>query len=173
MAVVNLLSYLAVFRSLPAREIRVIMTDAAAHLLPPSTVALFCDGVFVNERPSTENRPGHVELARWSDLFVVLPATANLLGLAAHGICPDLLTTTILASPRPVVFCPNMNDLMWRKRAVHRNIQLLKEEGHIVVEPSPMMAYETASGEMRKNWVLPSPDQLLDMLPKIRQQPES
>src|SRR3712207_1238123 len=106
-AILGLPSYLATLRAELAVEIRVIMTGAAASMLPPSTVALLCDGVFAGGEPALEKRPGHVELAAWCDLFVVLPATANVLGQAAGGLAPDLLTTTILASPRPVVFCPN------------------------------------------------------------------
>ncbi|MDX5895308.1 flavoprotein [Rubrobacter radiotolerans] len=163
-AVVNLISYLTIFRDRLTREIKVIMTDAAASMLPPSTVALFCDGVFLDKRSSPERRPGHVDLARWCDLFVVLPATANVLGLTAHGVAPNLLTNAVLASPRPVVFCPNMNDVMWRKKVVQRNIELLREEGHVVVEPILASAYEATSGETRRSWVLPDPNQLVDHL---------
>jgi phosphopantothenoylcysteine synthetase/decarboxylase len=163
-AVLGLQSYLAAFKALVAREVRVIMTDAAAGLLPPSTVALFCDGVFIDERPALQRRPGHVELARWCDAFVAIPATVNLLGQAAHGLAPNLLTSTILASPVPVIFFPNANDLMWRKRAVHRNVEILREDGHVVVDPVLTRAYEVASGQMRDNWVLPSPEQVVALV---------
>jgi len=79
------------------------MTSQAARMLPPSTVALICDGVFVDQEPTAEKRPGHIELARWGEMFVILPASAKVIGQAANGLGANLLTT-ILASPRPVVF---------------------------------------------------------------------
>ena len=64
-AVLNVPSYLATLRAELAREVRVIMTAAAASMLPPSTVALVCDAVFLDQEPTVEKRPGHIELARW------------------------------------------------------------------------------------------------------------
>lgn len=160
----NLLSYLVILRASLAREVRVIMTPAAHAMLPASTVALVCDGVFVDGSPTLEKKPGHVELARWSDMFLVLPASANLLGQAANGIAPNLLTTAILASIRPVIFCPNVNDAMWSKKAVQRNVQTLREDGHVVVEPELALVYEVDSGDMRESWVIPDPERLLERL---------
>jgi phosphopantothenoylcysteine synthetase/decarboxylase len=60
--------------------------------------------VFVDQEPTAEKRPGHIELARWGEMFVILPASAKVIGQAANGLGANLLTTTILASPRPVVF---------------------------------------------------------------------
>ena len=79
-AVLNIPSYLATLRAELAREVRVIMTAAAASMMPPSTVALVCDAVFLDQEPTVEKRPGHIELARWCEMFVVLPATANVIG---------------------------------------------------------------------------------------------
>lgn len=160
-AIFNLLSYLVVLRADLAQEIRVIMTPAAHAMLPGPTVALVCDGVFVDAPLTLEKKPGHVELADWSDLFLVLPASANLLGQAANGMAPNLLSTTILASPRPVIFCPNVHDVMWDKKAVQRNVRTLKEDGHLVVEPERAMVHEVDTGEMRESWALPEPELLV------------
>ena len=118
----------------------------------------------MDEARSLEKRPGHIELARWSDLFLVLPASANVLGQAANGTAPNLLTTTILASTRPVVFCPNVNDVMWRKEAVRRNVETLREDGHVVFEPELALVYEVESGEMQESWAIPDPEQLVKRL---------
>ena len=163
-AVFNLLSYHIILRATLAREIRVIMTPAANAMLPASTVAFACDGIFVDGPPTVDKRPGHVELASWSDIFLVLPASANLLGQAANGIAPNLLSTTILASPRPVIFCPNVHDAMWSKRAVQRNVRTLREDGHIVMEPERARVYEVDSGEMRESWAVPEPELLVQRL---------
>ncbi|MDQ3863289.1 MAG: Mersacidin decarboxylase [Actinomycetota bacterium] len=170
MAVLNLPSYLATLRAELAEEVRVIMTTAAASIMPPSTVALICDGVFLDEQPTLEKRPGHIELARWCELFVVLPATANVIGQVANGLGPNLLTTTILASPKPVVLYPNVNDVMWNKSAVQRNVETLREDGHIVIEPEVATAYEVDSGETRESLVIPEPTQMVEQLREIHRQ---
>jgi phosphopantothenoylcysteine synthetase/decarboxylase len=166
-AVLNLPAYLAVLRADLAGEVRVIMTSQAARMLPPSTVALICDGVFLDQEPGLERRPGHIELARWSEMFVILPATANVIGQAANGLATNLLTTTILASPRPVIFCPNVHPSMWNKAAVKRNVETLREDGHTVIEPEVAVAYEVDSGEMRESLVVPDAEHLVEQLREI------
>jgi phosphopantothenoylcysteine synthetase/decarboxylase len=166
-AVFNLPAYLAALRAEVAEEVRVIMTSAAASILPPSTVALVCDAVFLDERPTATKRPGHIELARWGEMFVVLPATANVIGQAANGLGANLLTTTILASPKPVVFFPNVHEAMWNKPAVQRNVETLRNDGHVVVEPEVATAYEVDSGEMRESLVMPEPSEVIKLLGEL------
>jgi len=166
-AVFNLLSYLVVLRATLAREVRVIMTAAADALLPATTVAHVCDGVFLDSVHGLEKRPGHLELARWGDAFVVLPASANVIGQAANGIAPNLLTTTILASSEPVIFCPNVNDTMWSKKAVQRNLETLRRDGHLVIQPERAMIYEVESGEMQESWAMPDPEKLVERLREV------
>lgn len=168
-AVLSLPSYLAGLRATLANEVKVIMTYTAASLLPPSTVALLCDGVFLDQNLTPEKRPGHMELARWCDMFVILPASANILGQAANGLATNMLTTTILASPNPVIFYPNVTEEMWSKAAVQRNVRILRGDGHVVMEPELAMAYEVDSGEMRESWVIPQPEQLVEQLLEIYQ----
>lgn len=149
------------------------MTPAANALLPATTVGYACDGVFLDDTPpGLEKKPGHLELARWSDAFVILPASANVLGQAANGIAPNLLTTTILASPKPVIFCPNVNATMWSKKAVQRNAEVLQEDGHLMIGPEPTTVFEVESGEMQQSWAMPDPEQLVerlrDLLPDLK-----
>jgi len=172
-AVLNLPSYLATLRAELAREVRVIMTSSAASMLPPSTVALVCEGVFLDQEPTLEKKPGHIELARWSEMFVVLPATANIIGQAANGLGSNLLATTILASPKPVVFYPNVNDVMWSKAAVQRNVETLRADGHIVIEPEIAIAYEVDSGKTQESLVVPEPTQVVEQLLEMHRQPAS
>jgi phosphopantothenoylcysteine synthetase/decarboxylase len=114
-----------------------------------------------------ERRPGHIELARWGEMFVILPATANVIGQAANGLATNLLTTTILASPRPVIFCPNVHPEMWNKAAVERNVDTLREDGHTVIEPEVAVSYEVDSGEMSESFVVPEPGHLVELLREI------
>jgi phosphopantothenoylcysteine synthetase/decarboxylase len=138
-------------------------------MLPPSTVALICDDVFLDQEPTTNRQPGHIELARWGEMFVILPATANVIGQAANGLGSNLLTTTILAAPVPTVFCPNVHPVMWNKAVVQRNIEILRQDGHTVIEPIVATAYEVDSGELRESLVLPEPSRLAEQLEEIYQ----
>ena len=140
--------------------------------LPPSSVALLCDEVFLDQESGAEKKPGHIDLGRWSDMFVVLPASADVLGQAANGLAPNLLTTTVLASPTPVVFYPSMNAIMWNKRAVQRNVESLQQDGHIVVQPELTMGHEIASGETREGWAVPEPHRVVEALREIYERPE-
>ena len=142
------------------------MSPNAARLIPPSTIALLCDGVFLDGLTS-QKRPGHMELARWCDMFLVLPASADVLGQSANGLAPNLLTTTVLASPRPVIFCPNLTDEMWSKRAVQRNIRTLREDGHVVIDPELATAYEVDAGKMQESWIVLDPERLGERLLEI------
>ncbi len=145
-----------------------IMTSAADAILPATTVAYVCDGVFLDGiPPGLEKRPGHLELARWSDAFVILPASANVIGQAANGIASNLLTTTILASTMPVIFCPNVHESMWTKRALQRNIETLERDGHHVIQPELTMVYEVESGKMQESWAMPDPEKLVERLRDI------
>lgn len=167
-AVLNIPAYLAALRAGVAKEVRVIMTSTAASIMPPSTVALVCDEVFLDQVPTVEKRPGHIELARWSEMFLVLPATANVIGQAANGLGANLLTTTILASQKPVIFFPNVHEAMWSKPAVQRNVETLRNDGHVVVEPEVATAYEVDSGEMRESLAMVEPSEVIRLLGELQ-----
>ena len=77
----------------------------------------------------------HIRLAQENQLLVVAPATADLLAKFAHGLADDLLTTTYLAFTGTVVLAPAMNTNMWNHPATQANVQVLRERGHVIVEP--------------------------------------
>jgi phosphopantothenoylcysteine synthetase/decarboxylase len=83
-------------------------------------------------------KPGHIDLADTADLFLVAPATANLLGEFANGLAPDPLTSVYLALPRttPVLIAPAMNGKMWLHPATQRNLEQLKADGCTFVGPA-------------------------------------
>lgn len=170
--IVDLPAYLANFRAGLAKHVRVIMTASAAYMIPDQTVAYFCDRVFRENENSLQSQPGHIQLTQWADMFVVLPASVNILAGAANGMAPDLLTTSILASPRPVVFCPNTNDLMWDKPATQRNLQTLRNDGHVVIEPDLVDAYDVDTGEIGRGRTLPPPERLMPLLLEVYRGPE-
>lgn len=100
----------------------------------------------------------HIRSTRTSDVIVVAPATANLLGKVAHGIADDALTTTILASSVPVLFAPAMNTLMWENAAVRANVRLLQERGYRFLDPGlgELACGEYGAGRMAE------PEQIAD-----------
>jgi phosphopantothenoylcysteine decarboxylase/phosphopantothenate--cysteine ligase len=81
----------------------------------------------------------HISLAEHADLFVVAPATANVIGKLANGLADDLLSTSVLATTAPVLVCPAMNVNMWGHPIVKANVQRLKKNGYLVVEPDEGM----------------------------------
>lgn len=78
---------------------------------------------------------GHIELARWAELVLVAPATANFIGVLAHGLAPDLLATLCLASNAPIAIAPAMNQAMWSNPAVKANVATLEKRGLLRLGP--------------------------------------
>lgn len=144
---IHIIDYLLRLRREFAGEIKVIMTEAATRVIPPNTVSTVLEDQVVTDiwGGPTQKAP-HIRLTRWAELFLVLPATANVLGKAANGIADDLLSTAILSSPRPVVFAPAMNPAMWASKALQRNVSTLRADGHYVVEPGKGVSL--SSGEL-------------------------
>jgi phosphopantothenoylcysteine decarboxylase/phosphopantothenate--cysteine ligase len=84
----------------------------------------------------SRSRVGHISLADWADVVVVAPATANIIGKFANGICDDLLSTVLCASwAKPLVFVPAMNEKMWNNPAVQQNIKLIRRIGVKLIGP--------------------------------------
>ncbi len=127
-------------------EVQVVMTKSAMEFVAPLTFeALSGHKVHTDLFDLTEQHGmGHIQLARWADLVVVAPATANLLTKLARGIAEDLLTTLVLAADVPVLIAPAMNVSMWQADATQANVSLLQERGFSVVEP---VQGELACGE--------------------------
>jgi len=119
-------------------DVRVIMTAAAVHFITPLTLQAL-SGHPVNSdlfQAETDHGMGHIELARWADLIMIAPASANTIARLAHGQADDLLTTTALASDAPLYLAPAMNSLMWRHLATQANIELLTSRGVKILGPA-------------------------------------
>ena len=118
-------------------EVRVVMTAAAREFVAPLTFQalssnpVHCD--LLDEQ--AEAGMGHIELARWADLVLIAPATANVLARLAHGFADDLLTTLCLATTAPVVVAPAMNQQMWQAGATRANVLALRERGVAMLGP--------------------------------------
>jgi len=118
-------------------EVRVVMTAAAREFVAPLTFQalssnpVHCD--LLDEQ--AEAGMGHIELARWADLVLIAPATANVLARLAHGFADDLLTTVCLATTAPVVLAPAMNRQMWQAGATRANVLALRHRGVAMLGP--------------------------------------
>jgi phosphopantothenoylcysteine synthetase/decarboxylase len=117
-------------------DVHVVMSENATSLVSPLTFETL-SGNFVYTKMYAENlrEMGHIKLKDNALLFVIAPATANILGKIANGIADDLLSTTFLSMPCPVAVAPAMNPAMWTNPAVAHNVSVLKERGVTVIEP--------------------------------------
>ncbi|MHB0913599.1 MAG: bifunctional phosphopantothenoylcysteine decarboxylase/phosphopantothenate--cysteine ligase CoaBC [Armatimonadota bacterium] len=118
-------------------EVHVVMTEHATHFVGPATFRALTGREVVTglwEEPS-EYEITHVSLPDRADLFLIAPATANILGKVAGGIADDMLSTMICATTAPVIFAPAMNCKMWRNPAVQANVERLRSLGYEFVEP--------------------------------------
>ena len=133
-------------------EVRVVMTAAARAFVTPLTFQavsshpVHCD--LLDER--AEAGMGHIELARWADLVLVAPATANVLARLAHGFADDLLTTLCLATEAPLALAPAMNRQMWQAGATRANVLALLDRGVSMLGPAEgdQACGETGPGRM-------------------------
>lgn len=118
-------------------DVNVIMTKSAAEFVTPLTFASISGNPVVC---SMFDEPvnwdiEHISIAAKADVFIVAPATANILGKVAGGIADDMLSTTIMATRAPVIFAPAMNNVMYENIIVQENIAKLKGRGYIFAEP--------------------------------------
>lgn len=154
--VLNLAAYLMALRAAgPAVDIRVVLTRAAAAMLPPTSVRMICEQTYCDGLD--ELSVNHVALARWADRMAILPCTANMLSQAAHGLASGLLSSTLLAFEGPRIFFPCMNSAMWRAPSVRRSVRLLRADGGLVVEPEAVVGWEVGRGGLEANRGLMQP----------------
>ncbi len=127
--------------------VRVIMTHGAQEFITPLTLQAL-SGHPVHTQlldEQAEQGMGHIELARWADLLLIAPATADLIARLAAGRADDLLTTVSLATSAPVLLAPAMNQQMWRDRATTANIETLQRRDVHFIGPA---AGEQACGDI-------------------------
>ncbi|PLW70952.1 bifunctional phosphopantothenoylcysteine decarboxylase/phosphopantothenate--cysteine ligase CoaBC [Pseudohalioglobus lutimaris] len=119
-------------------DVRVVMTRGAREFITPLTLQALSGHPVHTELldEEAEQGMGHIELARWADLLLLAPATADLLARLAAGRADDLLTTVALATPAPILLAPAMNQQMWRDPATAHNNQTLIKRGVHVVGPA-------------------------------------
>jgi phosphopantothenoylcysteine decarboxylase/phosphopantothenate--cysteine ligase len=143
-------------------EVRVVMTDGAQAFITPLTLqALTGEPVRTSLLdPEAEAGMGHIELARWAELILIAPATADLMARLVHGHADDLLTTLCLASDADKAMAPAMNQAMWRHPATARNTRQLEADGWRLLGPD---AGDQACGDVGPGRML-EPEAIVDAL---------
>lgn len=141
-------------------QVRVMMTEAATQFVAPLTFETLAESVVAVDLFSGTHSvaTAHIEWARWPDLIVICPASANTIAKIAHGFADNMLTTTVLASKAPLLICPAMNVEMYKNPLYRQNEDTLRHAGHTIVTPGEG---ELACGEMGVGR-LADPDDILD-----------
>ncbi len=118
-------------------DIRVVMTNSAKAFITPLTLQAVSGNTVSDNLLDTqaEMAMGHIELAKWADLIIIAPATANIIAKITSGIANDLLSTLCLATSAPIAIAPAMNKQMWHALATQANIKMLSQRGFSIWGP--------------------------------------
>ena len=138
-------------------DVRVVPTSAALHFVGAATWAALSGHPAPAEVWDDVHEVPHVRLGQQADLVLVVPATADLMARAAHGLADDLLTSTLLTARCPVVYAPAMHTEMWENPATVANVSTLRVRGAVVLEPAVGRLTGADSGKGR----LPEPDEIV------------
>jgi phosphopantothenoylcysteine decarboxylase / phosphopantothenate---cysteine ligase len=156
--------------------VQVVMTAAAEEFVRPLTFAALTGrkvvtGLFSPGSPeeTLSSAIEHIRIAEENQVLVVAPATADLLARFAHGLASDFLTTTYLAFTGRVVLAPAMNTNMWNHPATRENLRLLRERGHVIVEPEDGILACGMVGPGR----LAEPETIADAVTSLETAPQS
>jgi len=131
-------------------EVWPILTAGGARFVTKGALAGISGAPVHDDLWAAEAEIGHIRLARWPDLVVVAPGSANLIAAMAQGLAPDLATTVLLATRAPVLLAPAMNPAMWAHPATQANIATLAARGVALVGPEdgPMAEPESGTGRL-------------------------
>ena len=149
-------------------NVKVIMTENACQFITPMTFeTLTAQKVYTDTFDRNfEFKVDHIELGKWADVFLIAPATANVIGKLANGIADDMLTTTALAMRCPIVVSPAMNTTMFENKVVKHNIMKLRTYGMDIIMPASghLACGDTGAGKM------PEPEMLLEYIKRAAYQ---
>lgn len=146
-------------------EVKVIMTDAAKEFVTPLTFQTMSGNVVHNEMFNQlyNMEVEHISLAKWADLILVAPATANTIAKIRFGLADNMLTTVLLARRSPLVLAPAMNTTMLKQSITQENISILKNSGVHILEPESgiLACGDSGQGKMMQ------PEDIVDRLKSI------
>lgn len=149
-------------------KVRALMSPSAKHFIGPATLAALSGHTVLSDIWQIDDQPQsqHIGTARWCDLFIVAPGSADMIAKIAQGRCDDVVSLTVCALPNdtPLLIAPAMNSDMWANPAVQRNIALLKQTPnyHLVGPEEGWQACRTVGvGRMSE------PEQILEAAKKL------
>ncbi|MGQ9701099.1 MAG: bifunctional phosphopantothenoylcysteine decarboxylase/phosphopantothenate--cysteine ligase CoaBC [bacterium] len=128
-------------------EVKVVLTQSALQFITPLSCQTLSDNEVYLEQFALTKGIKHIALNDWGDVFVIAPATANIIGKTASGIGDDLLSTALLAFQKPILFVPAMDSGMWENKIVQENVRKLQKNGHYFLIPDTGVL---ASGKVGK-----------------------
>ena len=146
-------------------EVEVVLTDSGREFITPLTLQAL-SGRPVHTRfldPTAESAMGHIALARWADLILIAPASANVIARLAAGMADDLLTAICLASDAPLALAPAMNRQMWAHAATRQNVAILESRGVHFLGPAEG---EQACGEVGPGRML-APEDIVALVAEL------
>ncbi|MCG6201477.1 bifunctional phosphopantothenoylcysteine decarboxylase/phosphopantothenate--cysteine ligase CoaBC [Psychromonas antarctica] len=133
-------------------DVRIVMTSAAKEFITPLTMQAVSGHAIADDLldPRAKSGMGHIELAKWADLVLLAPATANLIARLRAGLADELLTTLCLATPSPIAVSPAMNMEMYQAAATQENISVLAQRGMLIWGPGkgPQACGDIGPGRM-------------------------
>jgi phosphopantothenoylcysteine decarboxylase/phosphopantothenate--cysteine ligase len=152
-------------------DVRVVMTQSATRFVSPLTFQALSGNPVATDLldADAENAMGHINLARWADVLLIAPATANMLAKCSHGLADDLVSTIYLAAMCPVYMAPAMNQAMWHKTVTQENVHNLVRHGVTLIGPEQgtQACGETGFGRMSE------PSEICDFLVSRLRKPSS
>ena len=148
-------------------DVRVIMTRGALEFVTPLTFQTLSGHPVATETfdLTQESQIGHIHLADSADVFVIAPATANVIGKMAGGIADDLLTTVLMATQAPVLIAPAMNIHMYENPILQENLRKLRRIGYHILEPAEGYLACGYEGKGR----LPDPEKITEEVERLLQ----
>ena len=153
-------------------NVQVIMTKEAQQFVTPLTFATLSQRPVITDnftaQTSNDDFIPHIKLALWTDLAIVVPATANIIGKMANGIADDIASTSLLATKAPKLVFPAMNTDMLENPAVQRNLQFLQANNVKVIQPATGFLAEGMTGKGR----LPELDQIMTSIEEFFIEPK-
>lgn len=143
-------------------EVKVAMTSAAQKFVTAQTFEVLSTHHVYTDHVPTEDQEfvPHIALADWTDIAVVVPATANIIAKMANGLADDFVSTAILATRAPKFVIPAMNENMWQQVSTQRNVHTLKDDGVSVMFPATGFLAEGYSGRGR----MPEPEEIFQWI---------
>ena len=120
------------------KQVKCVATESAMTFITSASVEYLSGNSLRTSLDDREQemKMGHIELARWPDLILVAPATANIISSVANGLATDLAQTILMATTKQIVFAPAMNVRMWENKLFQKNIEILKSNGSKFLGPS-------------------------------------